>query len=114
MTIESKPESGPMEAELPRKWVLRLYVAGKTTKSVIAFANLKRICETHLKGQYLIEIVDLMENPGRAKEDQIVAIPTLVRQLPPPLKKIIGSLADEERVLVGLDLRPASLFEPAS
>jgi circadian clock protein KaiB len=97
-----------MEAELPRKWVLMLYVAGKTTKSVLAFANLKRICETHLQGQYKIEIVDLMENPGRAKEDQIVAIPTLVRQLPPPLKKIIGSLADEERVLVGLDLRSAT------
>ena len=100
MTAESKPG--------PERWLLRLYIAGKTAKSVAAFANLKRICETHMKGQYQIEIVDLAENPSRAREDQIVAVPTLVRQLPPPLKKIIGSLADEERVLVGLDLQPVS------
>jgi circadian clock protein KaiB len=96
------------EANKPEKWILRLYVAGHTQKSATAFANLKRICETHLKGQYEIEIIDLMENPGRAKEDQIVAIPTLVRRLPPPLKRIIGSLADDERVLVGLDLQLVS------
>ena len=108
MTTASEPDQNEPDQNEPGKterWLLRLYVAGKTAKSVTAFANLKRICETHLKGQYQIEIVDLMENPGRAKEDQIVAIPTLVRQLPPPLRKIIGSLADEERVLVGLDFQ---------
>jgi circadian clock protein KaiB len=89
------------------KWILRLYVAGHTPKSVAAFANLKRICETHLQGQYEIEVVDLLVNPTLAKGDQIVAVPSLVRQLPPPARKIIGDLANEERVLVGLDLRPA-------
>lgn len=89
------------------KWLLRLYVAGQTPKSVAAFANLKQICETHLEGQYEIEVVDLLVNPKLAKGDQIIAVPTLVRQLPPPARKIIGDLANEERVLVGLDLRPA-------
>jgi circadian clock protein KaiB len=89
------------------EWLLRLYVAGQTPKSVAAFSNLKRICETHLKGQYEIEVVDLLVNPTLAKGDQIVAVPSLVRQLPPPVKKIIGDLANEERVLVGLDLRSA-------
>jgi len=106
MTTKMKSDSHPAEVTSAEHWTLRLYVAGATSKSAIAFANLKRICETHLKGQYEIEIVDLVKNPERAKADQIVAIPTLVRRLPPPLKKIIGSLADEERVLVGLDLRP--------
>lgn len=86
------------------KWRLRLYVAGQTPKSIAAFANLKRICETHLKGLYEIEVVDLSENPALARADQIVAVPTLVRQLPPPVKKILGDLANEERVLVGLEL----------
>ncbi|MGC2210507.1 MAG: circadian clock KaiB family protein [Candidatus Korobacteraceae bacterium] len=89
------------------EWLLRLYVAGQTPKSVAAFANLKRICETHLKGKYEIEVVDLLVNPTLAKGAQIVAVPSLVRQLPPPVKKIIGDLANEERVLVGLDLRSA-------
>jgi circadian clock protein KaiB len=106
MTTDLKSDSHPAEVTGPEQWTLRLYVAGTTAKSLTAFANLKRICETHLKGQYQIEIVDLIEHPEHAKADQIVAIPTLVRLLPPPLKKIIGSLADEERVLVGLDLRP--------
>ena len=88
-------------------WNLRLYVAGQTPKSIEAFANLKKICETHLKGQYRIEVIDLMENPELAKGDQILALPTLVRKLPEPVKKIIGTLADEEKVLVGLDIRPA-------
>lgn len=86
---------------------LRLYVAGKTPNSLRAFANLKRICEEHLAGRYTIEVIDLLENPRLAVGDQILAIPTLVRKLPPPVKKIIGSLVDTERVLVGLDLRPA-------
>jgi circadian clock protein KaiB len=90
----------------PREWNLRLYVAGMTPKCLTALGNLKKICEEHLQGQYNIEIVDLLENPQLAKGDQILAIPTLVRHLPPPLKKIIGDLSNEERVLVGLDLRP--------
>lgn len=89
-------------------WELRLYVAGQTPKSIEAFANLKKIAETHLKGQYRIEVIDLMENPELAKGDQILALPTLVRKLPEPVKKIIGTLANEEKVLVGLDIRPAS------
>ena len=84
---------------------LRLYVAGQTTKSLAAFANLKKICEEHLKGRYRIEIIDLLENPTLAKGDQILAIPTLVRKLPEPVRKIIGDLSNTERVLVGLDLR---------
>ena len=87
-------------------WALRLYVAGQTPRSLAALSNLKIICKEHLKGKYHIEIVDLLQNPKLAKGDQILAIPTLVRQLPPPLKKIIGDLSDTERVLVGLDLRP--------
>ena len=87
-------------------WILRLYVAGQTPKSLAAFANLKRICEEHLAGQYEIEVIDLLENPQLAAGDQILAIPTLVRQLPPPVRKIIGDLSNTERVLVGLDVRP--------
>ena len=87
-------------------WQLRLYVAGQTPKSLQAFANLKKICEEHLKGKYKIEIIDLIENPKLSRGDQILAIPTLVRRLPPPIRKIIGDLSDTERVLVGLDIRP--------
>ncbi len=86
---------------------LRLYVAGQTQKSMTAFANLKKICEEYLAGQYRIEVIDLLENPQLAKGDQILALPTLVRKLPEPIKKIIGDLSNTERVLVGLDLRPA-------
>jgi circadian clock protein KaiB len=88
------------------EWELRLYIAGETPKAVAAFANLQRICEEYLKGKYRIEVIDLMKNPTLARGDQILAIPTLVRKLPTPVKKIIGDLADEQRVLVGLDLRP--------
>ena len=91
----------------PETWRLRLYVAGQTPKSIAAFANLKKICEEHLKGQYTIEVIDLLENPKLAKGDQILAIPTLVRKLPQPIRKIIGDLSDTARMLVGLDLRPA-------
>lgn len=87
-------------------WELRLYVAGQTPKSLAAFANLKRICEEYLDGQYQIEVIDLLQNPQLAREDQILAIPTLVRKLPEPLRKIIGDLSNKERVLVGLDVRP--------
>jgi circadian clock protein KaiB len=86
-------------------WELRLYVAGQTPKSVQAFANLKKICEEYLAGKYRIEVVDLLDNPQLAQGDQILAVPTLVRKLPPPLKKIIGDLSNTERVLVGLDVR---------
>jgi circadian clock protein KaiB len=84
---------------------LRLYVAGQTPKSVVALRNLKEICEQHLLGRYDIEVIDLLENPQLAQGDQILAIPTLVRRLPEPIKKIIGDLSNTERVLVGLDLR---------
>ena len=86
---------------------LRLYVAGQTPKSLAAFANLKAICEEHLAGKYTIEVIDLLANPGLAAGHQILAIPTLVRQLPEPIRKIIGDLSNTERVLVGLDLRAA-------
>jgi circadian clock protein KaiB len=91
----------------PEVWQLRLYVAGKTAKSVAAMENLTRICEEHLQGKYQIEVVDLLEHPQLAKGDQILAIPTLVRKLPQPIRKIIGDLSNEERALVGLQLRPA-------
>jgi len=89
-----------------KKWRLRLYVAGQTPKSRAAFANLKRICEEHLAGQYSIEVIDLIENPKLARGDQIFAVPTLVRKLPEPIKRIIGDLSNTERVLVGLDVQP--------
>jgi circadian clock protein KaiB len=88
------------------RWNLRLYVAGQTPRSLTAFKNLKEICEEYLKGQYHIEVVDLMENPTLARGDQILAVPTLVRKLPQPIRKIIGDLSNTERVLVGLDIQP--------
>lgn len=88
------------------EWQLRLYVAGHTAKSISAFENLKRVCETHLAGRYTIEVVDLLLNPRLAAGDQILAVPTLVRKFPEPIRKIIGDLSNEERVLVGLDVLP--------
>jgi circadian clock protein KaiB len=88
-------------------WELRLYIAGHTPKSIEAITNLKRICDQNLAGQYKIEIIDLVQNPQLGRRDQILAIPTLVRKLPGPVKKIIGDLSDTERVLVGLDIQPA-------
>ena len=102
----SGAETTPRSEASGDQWELRLYTAGQTPKSVLAFNNLKRICEEHMPGRYHIEVVDLMQNPRLAKEDQIVAIPTLVRKLPEPLRKIIGDLSDTERTLVGLQLRP--------
>ena len=101
---ENKKETRPKNKA--ETWQLRLYIAGQTPKSITAFANLKNICEEHLKGRYSIEVIDLLENPRLAKGDQIIAIPTLVRKLPPPLRKIIGDLSNEERVLVGLNIVP--------
>ncbi len=90
------------------KWNLRLYTAGQSPKSLAALDNLKRVCEEHLAGRYSIEVVDLLKNPRLAKDDQIVAIPTLVRKLPEPLRRIVGDLSDTERTLVGLQLRAVS------
>jgi circadian clock protein KaiB len=89
-------------------WDLRLYVAGQTPKSITALANLKKICQEHLAEKYNIEIIDLVRNPQLARKDQILAIPTLVRNLPQPIKKIIGDLSNTEKVLLGLDVRPRS------
>ena len=100
---KSKPRARSRPTE--KIWELRLYVAGQTPKSLAAFANLKKICEEHLEGQYHIEVVDLLKKPQLASGDQILAIPTLVRKLPEPIRKIIGDLSDTERVLVGLNLR---------
>jgi circadian clock protein KaiB len=95
-------------------WELRLYVAGNTPNSIAAFSNLKQICETHMGGRYRIEIIDLLRSPQLASGDQIIAIPTLVRRLPTPIKKIIGDLSNRERVLIGLDLKPARLSAAAN
>ncbi len=97
----SETESGGSDM-----WNLRLYVAGQTPRAMAALDNLKRICEEHLAGKYTIEVIDLLRNPQLARGDQILAVPTLVRKLPEPVRKIIGDLSNEERVLVGLDLRP--------
>jgi circadian clock protein KaiB len=100
---KSKPHARTKRSA--RTYELRLYVAGQTPKSLAAFANLKKICEEHLAGQYEIEVIDLLKHPQLASGDQILAIPTLVRKLPQPIKKIIGDLSNTERVLVGLDIR---------
>ena len=88
------------------KWLLRLYVAGTTKHSMTAIANIKKICEEKLDGRYVLEVIDLYQQPHLAAGDQIIAIPTLIRELPPPLRRIIGDLSDTEKVLVGLDLKP--------
>ena len=104
-TAKRAKAEAPIRA--PQLWQLRLYVMDQTTKSLLAFANLKRFCETHLKGRYRITVIDLLKQPQLAKGDQILAIPTVVRRLPKPVRTIIGNLSDTERVLVGLDLRVA-------
>lgn len=107
-----KPDANLRRAAKPKamEWELRLYVAGNTPNSIAAFSNLQQICEEHMGGRYRIEIIDLFENPQLARGDQIIAVPTLVRRLPTPIKKIIGDLSNTERVLVGLDLKPARTF----
>ncbi|BBI99091.1 KaiB 1 [Ferrigenium kumadai] len=102
MNEAEKPVTPAGDAE----WELRLYVAGQTPRSIAALNNLKQLCETHLKGRYRIEVIDLMVNPQLSREDEILAVPTLVRKLPEPIQKIIGDLSNTERVLVGLQLRP--------
>jgi circadian clock protein KaiB len=105
MSLKEINEEGKDPGEV---WELRLYVAGQTPRSVAAFANLKKICDEHLAGRYNIEVVDLVKHPQLAAGDQILAIPTLVRKLPQPLRKIVGDLRDTEKALVGLQLRPAA------
>ena len=105
-TIRAANRSAKPGSDGEERWNLRLYVAGETPKCVQAFEHLKRICEEHLQGRYAIEVIDLLKNPTLASGDQIIAIPTLVRQLPPPVKKIIGDLTNTERVVVGLNLVP--------
>ena len=102
----------PARAQAPRRpggksWTLRLYVAGQTPRSLTAFSNLKRLCEEQIAGQYQIEIIDLMKDPELAQRDQIMAIPTLVRKLPAPIKRVIGDLSNAQRVMIGIDLEPA-------
>ena len=106
---ESRPSTPSTEdASVHQEQILRLYIAGQTPRSIRAFANLKAICEEHLKGRYRIEVIDLIQNPQLAAGDQILAVPTLVRLLPEPVRKIIGDLSNTDRVLVGLDVRPAA------
>jgi circadian clock protein KaiB len=105
--VKKKPiKSSKKEKNPTARWHLKLYVAGQTSKSLAAFGNLKAICDEHLSGKYKIEIIDLLQKPQLAKGDQIFAIPTLVRQLPQPIKKIIGDLSNTDRVLVGLNIKP--------
>ncbi|HMI85496.1 MAG TPA: circadian clock KaiB family protein [Polyangiaceae bacterium] len=100
-------KGAPKDSSAAAEWDLRLYVAGQSRKSLTALTNLKRLCEEHLSGRYHIEVIDLLETPQLASGDQILAIPTLVRKLPAPMKKLIGDFSNEERALVGLDLRPS-------
>jgi circadian clock protein KaiB len=104
--MQKQTQPAPSGAPPFARWELKLYVAGQTPKSLQAFANLKKICEEHLRDEYRIEVIDLTQNPQLAQGDQIFALPTLVRKLPEPVRKIIGDLSNTERVLVGLDLRP--------
>jgi len=105
MEVRDEP-TGTAEPADGETWELRLYVAGQTTKSVAALANLRRYCEQHVPGRYQLEVIDLMQHPQLAEGDQILAIPTVVRKVPEPIRKVIGDLSNEERVIVGLDLRP--------
>jgi circadian clock protein KaiB len=105
---KTKPRAAPAKRRRAPLWQLRLYVMDQTPKSVAALANLKQICETHLAGRYRITVIDLLKQPHLAKGDQILAIPTVVRRLPSPVRTVIGNLTDVARVLVGLDLRPAA------
>jgi circadian clock protein KaiB len=99
-------KSAAAEVDAKPEWELKLYVAGQTAKSIAALENLRRVCETHLAGRYRIDVVDLLVNPKLAAGDQILAVPTLVRKLPVPIRKLIGDLSNEQRVLVGLDVQP--------
>jgi circadian clock protein KaiB len=104
--IQNPTPNKKADKKVNDKWILRLYVAGQTPKCITAFSNLKKICEDQLKDKYTIEVIDLLVNPQLSREHQILAIPTLVRKLPVPVRKIIGDLSNTERVLIGLDLKP--------
>jgi circadian clock protein KaiB len=104
-TGDAAAKTAPQEREKP--WSLRLYVAGQTPRSLAAFANLKKLCEQHLRGRYRIEVIDLIKKPELAQADQIIAVPTLVRKVPPPVKRVIGDLSNFERVVAGMGLQPA-------
>lgn len=104
--MNSDQDTKAIGASGPSKWELRLYVAGQTSKSLAAISNLNRICEEYLAGQYWVEVIDLLERPQLAEGDQIIAIPTLVRALPEPIRKVIGDLSDTEKTLIGLQLKP--------
>jgi circadian clock protein KaiB len=104
--MKTKKSAKGEKSKAGQQMELRLYIAGETAKAAAAFANLKNICEEHMAGQYKIEIIDLLKKPQLARGDQIIAVPTLVRKLPEPVRKIIGDLSNKERVLIGLDLRP--------
>lgn len=108
MTTPTQPIAAHHSCNDQEVWELRLYVAGESPRSLLAFSNLKRMCEEHVPGRYRIEVIDLMKHPQLAAGDQIVAIPTLVRRLPEPLRRIVGDLRNTERTLVGLQLRPAA------
>jgi circadian clock protein KaiB len=99
-------DAGAQENENRKQWELRLYVAGQTSRSITALENLRKLCEEHLAGEYSIEVIDVIKNPQLARGDQIIAVPTLVRRLPQPVRKILGDLSQTEKVLIGLDLRP--------
>jgi len=105
-------EKAVKEAEENRKYVLRLYVAGATSRSSEAITNIRRICEEHLKGRYELEVIDIYQQPVLARGEQIIAVPTLVKKLPIPLRRFIGTMADEERILMGLDLKPLKTVSP--
>ena len=105
--VKARPTPRSAHAKQALEWELRLYVAGQSPQSLAALANLRALCEAHVSGRYKIEIVDLIKTPQLSREDQIVAVPTVVRKLPPPMKKVIGNLSNTERALVGLQLRPA-------
>ena len=111
-TRPKRPSAKEPKARLDEQWTLRLYVAGQTPNSTAAFDNLKRLCEGRLKGRYTIEVIDLLKNPRLAKDDQILAIPTVVRTLPQPVRRVIGDLSNTEELLIGLDLRQKIQREP--
>jgi len=107
MTTDDRPSDAHHDRPSPERWELRLYVAGMTPAAARALSNLKKICEEHLEGRFALEVVDLLEHPSLAEGEQIFAVPTLVRKLPPPLRKIVGDFTKTEKVLVGLDIRPS-------
>jgi circadian clock protein KaiB len=114
LVAETNKSSASVSSDEEIKWRLRLYIAGQTVKSIVARTNLKTICEQYMPGRYHVDVIDLLVNPQLARSDQILAIPTLVRELPIPMRKIIGDLSNTERVLMGLDIYPVACDEPVA